>query len=75
MKAHEFDERFESGERIIETLDVSAARRPARGQKRVNVDYPQWMVDRLDREAARIGITRQSVIKMWLAERLEQMQR
>jgi hypothetical protein len=71
MKALDFDNRFESGESVVSLLELSEASRPARHQKRVNVDFPQWMIDRLDREASRIGVTRQSVIKMWLAEKLE----
>lgn len=71
MKAHEFDEKFDNDENIVSHLEVSEAIRPARNPKRVNIDFPQWMIDRLDREADRIGVTRQSVIKMWLAERLE----
>jgi hypothetical protein len=52
-------------------LDLSKARRPLQAQKRVNVDFPTWMVRELDLEARRVGVTRQSIIKMWLAERLE----
>lgn len=52
-------------------LDVSKAKRVMQAQKRVNVDFPTWMVDSLDREASKLGVTRQSVIKVWLAERLE----
>ncbi|HEV56426.1 MAG TPA: CopG family transcriptional regulator [Phycisphaerales bacterium] len=72
MKARELDRRFDRGEDISEHLDVSKARRPEQEQKRVNVDFPLWMIYRLDREAKRLGVPRQSVIKMWLAERLEQ---
>lgn len=71
MKASDFDKRFDAGEDIIGDLDVSTARRPLLEAKRVNVDFPSWMVDSLDREAKRLGVTRQSVIKMWIAERLE----
>lgn len=72
MKASNFDKKFDNGENIIENLDISQARRPGQEQKRVNVDFPVWMINALDREARRLGVTRQSVIKMWLAERLEQ---
>lgn len=72
MKADEFDRRFDEGEDVTDALDLSKARRPRRSTKRVNVDVPEWMVDRLDQEAKRIGVTRQSIIKVWLAERLEQ---
>ncbi|NED96260.1 CopG family transcriptional regulator [Phytoactinopolyspora alkaliphila] len=72
MKAEEFDARFDRGEDITETLDVSKAHRPGEEQRRVNVDFPTWMIASLDREARRLGITRQSIIKVWIAERLEQ---
>ena len=71
MKASEFDEKFDNGEDITGFLDVSAARRPEYEQKRVNVDFPAWMIEALDKEAKRLGITRQSIIKVWIAERLE----
>ena len=72
MRANELDEKFDAGEDITTHLDLAAARRPLRDQRRVNVDFPAWMVESLDREAQRLGVTRQSVIKMWIAERLEQ---
>jgi hypothetical protein len=72
MKAEEFDRRFDSGEDVTEALDLEQARRPGYDQRRVNVDFPVWMIDSLDREAKRLGVTRQSVIKIWIAERLEQ---
>jgi hypothetical protein len=71
MKAKEFDERFDRGEDVTSELDLDEARRPDYEPRRVNVDFPTWMVDSLDREAKRLGVTRQSVIKMWIAERLE----
>lgn len=71
MNSSEFDQRFEAGESLIEALDVTAARRPRHEQKRVNVDSPFWMVEQLDREASRLGVPRQSIIKVCLAERLE----
>lgn len=71
MKARKFDKDFDNGDSVIAALDLSKARRPAQKQKRVNVDFPIWMVESLDREADRLGVTRQSVIKVWLAERLE----
>jgi hypothetical protein len=72
MKAAEFDQKFDDGESVAEALDLSRARRPGEEQKRINVDFPVWMITALDREARRLGVTRQSVIKMWLAERLQQ---
>jgi CopG antitoxin of type II toxin-antitoxin system len=73
MKATEFDERFDDGEDISEFLDLNKATRPGHEPKRVNVDFPAWMVEALDREAQRIGVTRQSLIKFWLAESLERV--
>ena len=71
MKASELDKRFDDGEDITGELDLANARRPNREQRRVNVDFPTWMIASLDREAARLGVTRQSIIKVWIAERLE----
>jgi len=72
MKAEEFDRIFDEGEEdILQYLDLSKARRPGLEQKRVNVDFPQWMIDQLDSESSRLGIPRQSLIKVWIAERLE----
>lgn len=71
MKAEELDERFDRGEDITDLLDLSQARRPGEEQRRVNVDFPVWMIERLDREARHLGVTRQSIIKVWIAERLE----
>ncbi|MFM7266516.1 MAG: type II toxin-antitoxin system BrnA family antitoxin [Cyanobium sp.] len=71
MNSPEFDRRFEEGESVLEALDLEAARRPRLEARRVNVDFPLWMVEQLDREASRLGVTRQSIIKLWLAERLE----
>lgn len=70
MKAEEFEKLFDDGDDITNLLDLSSARRPNLEQKRVNVDFPTWMVSQLDSEARRVGVTRQSIIKMWLAERL-----
>jgi hypothetical protein len=72
MKAEELDQRFDRGEDVTSELDLSGARRPGFEQRRVNVDFPVWMIESLDREARRLGVTRQSIIKVWLAERLEQ---
>jgi len=72
MNAEEFDKKFDDGlEEIIDDLDLTTARRVNQEQKRINVDFPVWVVEALDREAARIGVTRQSVIKVWLVERLK----
>ena len=71
MKAKNFEDQFDAGLDLTASLDLSKARRVLQTQKRVNVDFPTWMVDSLDREASKLGVTRQSVIKVWLAERLE----
>lgn len=71
MKAHEFDAKFEADEDVTEDLDLTQIKKPMLKQKRVNVDFPAWMLESLDREAHRIGVTRQSIIKIWLAEKLE----
>ena len=71
MKAKKFEQQFDEGVDITATLDLSKAKRVQQAQKRVNVDFPTWMIDSLDREASKLGVTRQSVIKVWLAERLE----
>ena len=71
MKAKEFDRRFEAGEDLSQYLDFSKARRSALEQKRVNVDFPAWMIRQLDKEAKRLGVPRQSIIKLWVAERLK----
>ena len=71
MKAEDFDKKFDAGERLVKHLDLSKARRPNQEQKRVNVDFPLWMIRSLDKEAKRIGVPRQSIIKIWLAERLQ----
>jgi hypothetical protein len=71
MKASDFDKKFDKGKNITEYLDLSRATKPGQEQKRVNVDFPVWMIHRLDREARRLGVPRQSLIKIWIAERLE----
>jgi hypothetical protein len=70
MKATEFDAKFDAGEDISEAVDWSKARRPNDQAKRVNVDFPAWVVAGLDKQARHLGVTRQSLIKMWIAERL-----
>ncbi len=70
MKAEEFDKKFEEGQDISVYLDLSKATRPGLEQQRVNVDFPRWMLHSLDKEAKRLGVPRQSIIKVWIAERL-----
>ncbi len=72
MKASELDKIFDEGkEDILDYMDLSKARKVNLEPKRVNVDFPQWVVNGLDREAQRLGVTRQSLIKMWIAEKLQ----
>lgn len=72
MKAKSFDRKFDEGKDVSADLDLTTVRRPTREQRRVNVDFPTWMIESLDNVAARLGVPRQSIIKMWIAERLEQ---
>ncbi len=72
MKAKDFDKKFNDGKvDIVDQLNLKTLKRTNQEQKRVNVDFPSWMIDSLDREAGKLGVTRQSIIKVWLAERLE----
>ncbi len=71
MKAKDFDQQFDEGVDISASLDLTKAKRVLQEQRRVNVDFPTWMIESLDREASKLGVTRQSIIKVWLAERLE----
>jgi hypothetical protein len=73
MKAKSLDKKFDSGEDIVKYLDLQKATRPGQDQRRVNVDFPEWMVDSLDKEARRLGVTRQAVIKVWIAEKLKEV--
>lgn len=73
MKAEDFDRKFDEGEDVSEFLDFSKTERPGQKQKRVNVDFPNWMIQSLDKEARRLGVTRQSIIKVWIAERLKEI--
>lgn len=71
MKASTFDERFDAGEGVLDALDLSKVSRPDLEVRRVNVDLPEWMIRSLDQEARRLGVTRQAIIKVWMADRLE----
>ena len=71
MKAKEFDKKFDAGESIIQHLEINHADRPGQEQRRVNVDFPAWMISQLDKEAKRLGVPRQSLIKIWIAEKLQ----
>lgn len=73
ITAEEFDRKFDGGESVIEHLDLTSLRRPGQEPKRVNVDFPTWVVTGLDKEAQRLGVTRQALIKIWIAERLEKV--
>jgi hypothetical protein len=72
IKTEEFDRKFNRGEDVSQHVDMTKATRPARSQKRVNVDFPVWMIESLDKEARRLGVPRQAVIKVWISERLEE---
>jgi hypothetical protein len=72
MKAKEFDKKFDNGEEVTDNLELTNAYRPGHASKRVNVDFPEWMIRLLDRESKRLGITRQSIIKIWIAEKLKE---
>lgn len=71
MKAEEFDKQFDDDQNISDQLDLTKARRPLQEQRRVNIDFPVWMIASLDKEAKKLGVTRQSIVKVWLAERLQ----
>ena len=71
MKARQFDEKFDAGEDVSDEVDWAMARRPNLALKRVNVDFPVWVIEALDREAHRLGVTRQALIKLWIAERVD----
>jgi hypothetical protein len=74
MKASELDKKFDDGqEEILEYFDTSKIRMINEEPKRVNIDFPTWMVQSLDKEAKHIGVSRQAVIKMWLAEKLQSL--
>jgi len=73
MKAKTLDQKFDDNEEVLYAFDLSKAKRPNQDQKRVNVDFPTWMIASLDKEAKHLGVTRQSIIKIWLAERLEKV--
>ena len=70
MKATDFERKFDEGKDVSGDVDWSKARRPNLAPKRVNVDFPTWVVEGLDRQAQRLGVTRQALIKLWIAERL-----
>jgi hypothetical protein len=72
VKAKELDKKFDSGDEVTRYLDLAKARRPGHEQRRVNVDFPVWMIESLDREASRLGVPRQSLIKVLIARHLEE---
>jgi hypothetical protein len=73
MKAEEFDKKFEENQDITGFLDLSQAERPGLSNKRINVDFPVWMIQMMDKESKRLGVTRQSIIKIWIAEKLKEV--
>jgi hypothetical protein len=72
ITAEEFDRRFDRGEDVSAFLDWSKARRPGLEPRRVNVDLPEWMIAELDKQASLIGVTRQSIMKVWLSDRIKE---
>jgi len=70
ISAEKLDEKFDEGEDIIDYLEVEKAERQGLITRRVSIDFPSWMIRELDREAERLGVPRQSVIKIWISERL-----
>jgi CopG antitoxin of type II toxin-antitoxin system len=75
MKADEFDTRFDNGEDMTDFLDLSQIKRSGYEQKSIDIDFPTWMIEALDQEAKRLGVTRQSIIKIWIADRLSHLPR
>jgi hypothetical protein len=73
MKAKDFDKAFDEGLDISQYLDISKARRPQQAQKKMKIEFPIWMHQSLDKEAKRLGVTQQSIVKVWIAERLEKV--
>lgn len=71
ITAEELDRRFDDGEDITEFLNLDQAFRPNLEQRRVNLDLPNWMIASLDQEAKRVGVTRQSIMKVWMSERIK----
>ena len=72
MTAQEFEQRFDEGEDITPFIDKSLIRRPGVAPRRVNVDFPEWIIDKLDLQSKLIGVSRQSLIKLWVSERIQQ---
>lgn len=71
MKTSDLDQAFDAGDSVADSIDWSKARRPNTESRRVNVDFPAWVVEGLDKQARHLGVTRQSLIKLWIAERLQ----
>lgn len=71
MKAEEIDHKFDNNEDITEHLELSSKRRPNQNIKRINIDFPEWMINALDDESSRIGVTRQSIVKMWISQKID----
>lgn len=71
ITAQEFDELFDKGEDVSEFLDVDSAKRKNLKTRRVSVDFPEWMIQMLDQQAMKLGVTRQSIIKFWISEKLK----
>ena len=74
MTAQEFEQRFDDGEDITPFIDMSSIRRPGVEPRRVNVDFPEWMIERLDWQSRLIGVSRQALVKLWVSERIQKEQ-
>ncbi len=72
MKAAEFDRKFDEGADISAWIDPKSIERPGLTPRRVNVDFPEWIIKSLDAQSRVIGVSRQSLIKLWISERLQQ---
>ncbi|MFO7657790.1 MAG: hypothetical protein R6W78_12035 [Bacteroidales bacterium] len=72
ISASEFDHKFDTGQDITAYLDLKKVRKPGLEQRRVSVDFPVWMIQKLDSLARRLGVTRQSVIKVFISEKLKE---
>jgi hypothetical protein len=74
MTAQEFEQRFDEGEDITPFIDMSSIRHPGVEPRRVNVDFPEWMIEKLDWQSRLIGVSRQALVKLWISERIQKEQ-
>jgi hypothetical protein len=74
ITAQEFEQQFDEGEDITPFIDMSSIRRPGMEPRRVNVDFPEWMIEKLDWQSRLIGVSRQALVKLWISERIQKEQ-